>query len=105
MKTTHRTKDGTVMLITEMTDSHLQNTIAAKERWWATQMQPYLEEMERRGLKRRSWWKSAWIAIRQKCERKKPQVVVQSQRQSEKLWEEYPFEFGLEHTHDGQDFL
>ncbi len=42
----HRTKDGQVLEINKMTDSHLQNTIALHQR----KLKPYLEEAKKRNI-------------------------------------------------------
>lgn len=42
----HRTRDGQILELTEMTDSHLQNTIALHQR----KLKPYLEEAKRRNI-------------------------------------------------------
>jgi len=42
----HRTRDGQILKISEMTDKHLQNTIALKQR----QLKPYLDEATKRGI-------------------------------------------------------
>ena len=62
------------MLISDMTDSHLQNTIAVKERWWSKQIQPYQEEAESRRLKPLPLWKEMWYWVRRKFQKEQKHV-------------------------------
>ncbi len=72
MKKYHTTTRGEKMLIADMTDSHLQNTIAAKERWWQEQMKPYLQEAEKRNLRPHPWYRKAWQWVQRKVKPAQP---------------------------------
>ncbi len=57
----HKTREGKVLWITEMKDSHLQNTIALKQR----DLQPYLEEAQKRSISPLpAWYKRVWYTVR-----------------------------------------